>query len=124
MVKNPVRSCQNPFFLFELWSPSRCVAILIIGIRPTICRGLFKCEKAWRFWSEVEQGVHYAVYQFGDKTGVDTALASEEFKELVADFSRSWPEGVSRTRDVVTLIEEVTAQYYEKALSCVDVVPS
>jgi hypothetical protein len=47
---------------------------------------VFKCEKAWRFWSEVEQGVHYAVYQFGDKTGLDTALASEEFKELVADF--------------------------------------
>ena len=71
---------------------------------------VFKCEKAWRFWSEVEQGVHYAVYQFGDKAQLDAALGSEEFKDLVADFNRSWPEDVTRTRDVVTLIEEVTAQ--------------
>jgi hypothetical protein len=35
---------------------------------------VFKCEKAWRFWSEVEQGVHYAVYQFGDKAQLDAAL--------------------------------------------------
>jgi hypothetical protein len=59
---------------------------------------------------EVEQGVHYAVYQFGDKAQLDAALGSEEFKDLVADFNRSWPEGVTRTRDVVTLIEEVTVQ--------------
>ena len=25
---------------------------------------VFQCEKAWRFWSEVEEGVHYAVYRF------------------------------------------------------------
>ena len=66
----------------------------------------FKAEKCWRFWSEVEQGVHYAVYQFADKAACDAALASDAFKELVADFNRSWPEGVTRTRDVVTLVEE------------------
>lgn len=66
----------------------------------------FKAEKCWRFWSHAEAGVHYAVYQFADKARLDQALASAEFKELVADFNRSWPEGVTRTRDVVTLIEE------------------
>ncbi len=71
---------------------------------------VFKCEKAWRFWSEVDQGVHYAVYQFVDRARLDTALASEDFKELVADFNRSWPDGVNRTRDVVSLVEEVTTQ--------------
>jgi hypothetical protein len=70
---------------------------------------VFKCEKAWRFWSEMEQGVHYAVYQFADKARLDAALASDEFKEMVADFNRSWPEGVTRTRDVMTLVEERTA---------------
>jgi hypothetical protein len=70
---------------------------------------VFECEKAWRFWSEIEQGVHYAVYQFGDKARLDAALGSEEFKDMIADFNRSWPEGVTRTRDVVTLIEEVSA---------------
>jgi hypothetical protein len=67
---------------------------------------VFKCEKAWRFWSEVEQGVHYAVYQFADKAQLDAAPDSDGFKALVADFNRSWPEGVTRTRDIVTLVEE------------------
>jgi len=69
----------------------------------------FKCEKAWRFWSETDPGVHYAVYQFADKGQLETALASDEFKALIADFNRSWPEGVTRTRDVVTLAEERSA---------------
>lgn len=67
---------------------------------------VFKCDKAWRFWSEVEEGVHYAVYRFADKAACDAAMKSEGFKELIADFNRSWPEGVARTRDVVTLAEE------------------
>ena len=65
---------------------------------------VFKCDKAWRFWSEVD--VHYAVYRFADKAACDAALASDGFKALVADFSRTWPEGVTRTRDVVTLAEK------------------
>ena len=67
---------------------------------------VFKCEKAWRFWSETEKGVHYAVYRFVDRAACDAALGSDDFKALVADFNRTWPEGVTRTRDVVTLIEE------------------
>ena len=66
----------------------------------------FKAEKCWRFWSETEAGVHYAVYRFADRTRLDAALKSEGFKELVADFNRSWPEGITRTRDIVTLVEE------------------
>jgi len=72
---------------------------------PWVCR-IFKCDNAWRAWSTVEEGVHYAVYQFADKAACDAALASAEFKELVADFNRSWPDGVTRTRDVVTVKEE------------------
>ena len=67
---------------------------------------IFKCEKAWRFWSEAEAGVHYAAYQFPDMVALEAALAREEFKELVADFNRAWPDGVTRTWDKVTLAEE------------------
>ena len=67
---------------------------------------VFKCEKAWRAWSTVEEGVHYAAYRFADKAACDAALASENFKALVADFNRAFPKGVTRTRDVVTLVEE------------------
>jgi hypothetical protein len=70
----------------------------------------FKCEKAWRFWSEVEEGVHYAVYRFTDKAKLDAMLASPELKDLIDDFNRCWPEGVTRTRDVVTLVETLEAK--------------
>ena len=68
-------------------------------VRPLVCdrppavggQGVFKCDKAWRFWSELEPGVHYAVYRFADKAACDAALASDEFKALVADFDRAFP---------------------------------
>ena len=66
----------------------------------------FKCEKCWRFWSETDKGVHYAVYRFADMARLDAAIKSDAYKELVADFNRSWPEGVTRTHDIVNLVEE------------------
>ncbi len=67
---------------------------------------IFQCEKAWRLWSAVESGVHYAVYQFADMKALEAGLAQPEFQELVADFNRTWPEGVTRTWDKVSLAEE------------------
>ena len=67
---------------------------------------VFKCEKAWRFWSVGDEGVHYAVYRFADKAACDRALGLPEFQDMIADFNRAFPEGVTRTRDVVTLVEE------------------
>ncbi len=67
---------------------------------------VFKCDKAWRLWGEVEEGVHYAVYRFADRAACDAALGGDELKALIADFDKSWPEGVTRTRDIVTLAEE------------------
>jgi len=72
---------------------------------PWACRA-FKCDKAWRALSTVEEGVHYAVYRFADKAACDTALGGDEFQAMIADFDKAWPTGVSRTRDVVTLVEE------------------
>ena len=72
---------------------------------PWACR-IFRCEKAWRFWSEVDPGVHYAAYRFADMAALEAALAREKFKDLVADFNRSWSEGVTRTWDKVALAEE------------------
>jgi hypothetical protein len=66
----------------------------------------FKAEKCWRFWSAVDASVHYAVYQFADMARLDAALKSDGFKRLVADFDHDWPSGVTRTRDMVTMVEE------------------
>jgi hypothetical protein len=72
---------------------------------PWACR-VFKCQKAWRYWSSIDRNVHYALYQFPDELSMDAALASEGLKELIADFDRTWPQGVTRTRDKMVLAEE------------------
>jgi hypothetical protein len=69
----------------------------------------FKAEKCWRFWSAPDPGVHYAVYRFPDMARLDAALKSDAFKGLVADFDQAWPTGVSRSRDMVTMVEEQSA---------------
>ena len=69
----------------------------------------FKAEKCWRFWSAVDAGVHYAVYQFPDMARLDTAMKSQGFRGLVADFDQAWPKGVIRTRDLLNLAEEKAA---------------
>ncbi len=69
----------------------------------------FKAEKCWRFWSDVDAGVHYAVYQFADLARLDAALASPAFKGLVADYDQAWPTGVTRTRDKLSLVEARSA---------------
>jgi hypothetical protein len=66
----------------------------------------FKAEKGWRFWSTLDASVHYAVYQFADMGRLEAALTSQAFKALVADFDRSWPSGVTRTRDMLNMVEE------------------
>ena len=66
----------------------------------------FKAEKAWRFWSTVDAGVHYAIYQFADEAKLAAAMKDEVLKPLIADFDKNWPTGVSRTRDLLNLVEE------------------
>ena len=67
----------------------------------------FKAEKCWRFWSKPDPGVHYAVYQFVDMAKLEAALKSDAFKGLVKDFDDAWPIGVTRTRDLLTLVDEL-----------------
>jgi hypothetical protein len=66
----------------------------------------FKAEKAWRFWSTIDPNVHYAVYQFADEAMLKAAMRDEILKPLIVDFNKSWPRGVTRTRDLVNLVEE------------------
>ena len=37
---------------------------------------------------------------------LEAGMKSEGFKELVADYDRTWPTGVTRTRDILDLVEE------------------
>jgi hypothetical protein len=69
----------------------------------------FGCQEAWRLKSETDAALHYAVYRFADADEIERALKSEPFKELVADYDRRWPSGVTRTREIVTLLQEMGA---------------
>jgi hypothetical protein len=69
----------------------------------------FKAEKGWRFWSETDVTVHYAVYRFADMGALRAAMASQPFRALVADYDRTWPTGVTRTREILNLAEELAA---------------
>jgi hypothetical protein len=71
----------------------------------------FKAEKAWRFWSTIEPGVHYALYQFADQARLDAAMQDEILKPLIADFDKNWPSGVTRSRDKLVLAQEQDAQF-------------
>ncbi|HUI12965.1 MAG TPA: hypothetical protein VL048_05790 [Xanthobacteraceae bacterium] len=70
----------------------------------------FKAEKAWRFWSTVDAGVHYAVYRFADLGKLEAGVNPQSLKPLIADFDKTWPTGVTRTRDILTLAEELMAE--------------
>src|SRR6266568_4838248 len=67
----------------------------------------FRAEKGFRFWSETDTNVHYAVYRFAGMSELTRATSSPQFKELVADFDRTWPSGITRTREILTMVEEL-----------------
>jgi hypothetical protein len=69
----------------------------------------FKAEKAWRLWSTVEAGVHYAVYQFADMRRLEAGVNPQSLQPLIADFDKTWPAGVTRSRDILAMVEERSA---------------
>ena len=69
----------------------------------------FKAEKAWRFWSTVDAGVHYAFYQFTDMAKLEAGVNPQSLKPLIADFDKTWPACVTRARDILNMVEERSA---------------
>jgi hypothetical protein len=67
----------------------------------------FRAQKAWRAWSATDPSVHYAYYQFADRAQLDERLNSPDFRALVADFDRAFPAGVTRSREILNLAEEL-----------------
>ena len=70
---------------------------------------VFGCDKAWRAWSTTDPSAHYAAYRFRDMDALNAALRSDGFKELVADYDRSWPKGITRSRELLELVETASA---------------
>src|SRR4051812_10353416 len=68
----------------------------------------FGAQRAWRCWSETDASVHVAAYQIADRAALDHGTRPEVMRRLVADFDRDWP-GIPRTREIMTLVEEIGA---------------
>lgn len=67
----------------------------------------FHARRAWRGWSDVEQRVHYAFYEFDDLAAARAITGSEALRGLVAEFDRLWGDQVTRTRDIVPSIQRI-----------------
>ena len=64
-------------------------------------------DKGWRAWSKTDPSVHYAAYHFDSMEKLEASLASDGFKAIVADYDKTWPQGVTRSREVLHFAEEV-----------------
>ena len=67
----------------------------------------FGATGASRGWSDVDDNVHVAFYAFADLAAVDRVMGSDALKGMIAEFDRHWSGKVTRTRDVVELIQTI-----------------
>lgn len=75
---------------------------------PDALKG-FNARRAWRGWSTVDPSVHYAYYEFDSLAQAQAISNSDALKRLVVEFDRVWSDKVSRTREVVEVIQAIGA---------------
>tara|TARA_R110002073_G_scaffold173956_3_gene331121 strand:+ start:224 stop:529 length:306 start_codon:yes stop_codon:yes gene_type:complete len=61
----------------------------------------FQVQEAQRGWSDVTPGVHIALYTFPSLARAREVQASQDIKDLIAEFDRVWQGRVTRTREVI-----------------------
>ena len=62
--------------------------------------------KFWRCWSDTDPLVHYAFYEFANVDRIHEVTESAEFAELVSDYTNTWGDYVSRSRDIMTVVHQ------------------
>jgi hypothetical protein len=67
----------------------------------------FGARRAWRGWSELDASVHYAYYEFDDVARANAIPGSDALKRLAAEFDRAWGDKVTRSRDVVRVVQGI-----------------
>jgi hypothetical protein len=67
----------------------------------------FNARRAWRGWSAVEPLVHHASYEFDDMAHAQAIQGSDALKSLVGEFDRVWGDKVTRSRDVVEVVQAI-----------------
>ena len=67
----------------------------------------FNAVGAARGWSDVEAGVHFAFYEFPTLQAANAIADSRAIKALIEEFDLTWKDRVTRTRDVVEIVQNV-----------------
>ena len=67
----------------------------------------FGVRSAWRTWSETDPSVHCAHYRFDSLDALNAVMAGPAIRDLIAEFDRRWGTRVSRTREVMTVADEI-----------------
>ena len=70
-------------------------------------KAAFGVAVAERGWSATDPAVHSAIYQFEDLRAAQDMIASDAMKVLVDEFDRAWPTGVTRTREVIEIVQRL-----------------
>jgi hypothetical protein len=61
----------------------------------------FGAQEATRYWSTTDDNVHFAIYRFDDIEHLNDVMNGPILADLVAEFDRNWPDGITRTREVL-----------------------
>jgi hypothetical protein len=67
----------------------------------------FSALSAKRGWSELEDNVHIAFYEFPNLAAANKVMASSAISDLIKEFDRHWAGKVTRTREVVEFIQKL-----------------
>ena len=67
----------------------------------------FSARAAWRGWSKTDPSVHCAYYKFESLERLDAILSGPAIKSLIEEFDRCWQDRVTRTREVMTIADEM-----------------
>ncbi|CAN5711775.1 hypothetical protein BH11PSE3_BH11PSE3_26130 [soil metagenome] len=69
----------------------------------------FQAQRAWRCWSRTNPLVHIALYEFPSLAEAEDILDSTALAAQIAEFDRVWGKGITRTREIVEVAEELSA---------------
>ncbi len=64
--------------------------------------------EGWRFWSETDPALHYAVYRYASLDALNNRNDANR-RALMDEYERDWP-GVTRTREVLRMVGKVAAE--------------
>ena len=70
-------------------------------------KAAFNAKGAERGWSVSDPGLHFAIYRFDDLEAANAIAGSEAIGALIAEFDRVWQGRVTRSRDVVELVQSL-----------------